>query len=321
MYNKGQINKDEVTSMKIRQTRIQSSNGKDQLYVKIWQPKGSSKGVLQIIHGMIEHIERYDSFAQYLVNKGYTVVGHDHLGHGQTVKHPKEYGTFGETQGADYLVADVELVQRFVAEEFPNQAYYILGHSMGSLILRNYLYRNDAKLAGAIIMGTTMEAPAKMTSAVLLTESLQPFRNQKWPYQVMERLVFGQHNRRFQPNRTAKDWLSSDVQQVDAYLADPHTHFHFSLNAYRDLFLLTKKASDPQLLRRIAPDLPLLLISGSDDPVGHYGKSVRQLASCLNKQGQQTLTVYLLEDGRHEILNETNKHIVYREIWQWLESN
>ncbi|WP_291292939.1 alpha/beta hydrolase [Enterococcus sp.] len=307
--------------MKTGQETIQSSNGKDQIYVKIWQPEGPSKGVLQLIHGMIEHIERYDPFARYLVSKGFTVIGHDHLGHGQTVTDQKAYGTFGESKGADYLVADVGLVHGFAAERFPNLPYYVLGHSMGSLVLRNYLFQKPQPLNGAIIMGTTMEPAAKMTSAMLLTESLMPFRQQAWPYRVMENLVFGQHNRRFQPNRTTKDWLSSDPQQVDAYLADPHTQFHFSLNAYRDLFLLTKKASDPQLLQKIDPKLPLLLISGKEDPVGHYGKSVRKLAACLNQQGQRNLTVYLLEGGRHEILNETNKQIVFHEIVQWLESN
>lgn len=307
--------------MKTRQEMIRSSNGKDQLYVKIWQPEGQSKGMLQLIHGMIEHIERYDPFAQYLVSKGFTVIGHDHLGHGKTVAEQNEYGTFGETNGADYLVADVGLVQRFALEQFPAQPYYLLGHSMGSLVLRNFLYQKNTKLAGAIIMGTTLEAPAKMTSAALLTKTLMPFRQQAWPYRVMENLVFGQHNRRFQPNRTAKDWLSSDPQQVDAYLADPHTQFHFSLSAYRDLFLLTKKASAPRLLQKIDRELPLLLISGKEDPVGHYGKSVRKLANYLNQQGQRHLTVYLLEGGRHEILNETNKQVVFHEIWQWLESN
>ena len=104
--------------MKTRQEMIRSSNGKDQLYVKIWQPEGQSKGMLQLIHGMIEHIERYDPFAQYLVSKGFTVIGHDHLGHGKTVAEQNEYGTFGETNGADYLVADVGLVQRFALSSF-----------------------------------------------------------------------------------------------------------------------------------------------------------------------------------------------------------
>lgn len=302
--------------MRMNQEKLTSSNGKDQLFVKTWLPEEQPKAVVQIVHGMIEHIERYHEFAECLTTQGYAVVGHDHLGHGQSVKETQAYGHFGEKEGANYLVADVGVVHQYAAACYPDRPCFILGHSMGSLVLRNYLFSQPHPLSGAIIMGTTMEKAVLMQGGKLVTNLLRPFAAQQWPYHVMEQLVFGQHNRRFRPNRTAKDWLTSDPQQVDRYLKDPYTQFHFSLAAYKDLFTLTQAASDPDQLRRIDPELPLLLISGVDDPVGHYGKSVRQLAQQLKQNAD--VTMYLLEQGRHEILNERNREIVYNEISRWL---
>lgn len=295
---------------------IQSSNGQDTLHILSWIPEEEPSAVVQLIHGMIEHIARYDDFAHYLVSLGYVVIGHDHLGHGETVKEKEKYGHFGEVDGVDFLVADCGLIHQLAAERYPRCPYFILGHSMGSLILRNYLFQQPKPLNGAIIMGTTMEPAALMKSGQFVTRMFRPFAKQDWPYRVMDQMVFGKHNQRFRPNRTKKDWLSSDASQVDTYLRDPHTQFHFSLSAYRDLFVLTETASASKNLRKIDSRLPLLLISGDQDPVGHYGRSVRQLAKQL--EGNADVTMYLLENGRHEILNEKQKDIVYGEVARWL---
>lgn len=301
--------------MKQSSESIQSSNGKDRLYVQSWLPETKPVGVVQLIHGMVEHIDRYHDFATYLVSLGYAVIGHDHVGHGKTAGTKEAYGHFGDKYGARVLVDDCALVHDFAAARFPNCPYFILGHSMGSLILRNYLFRHPRPLNGAIIMGTTMEPAFLMKSGQMVTRLFAPFATYQWPYQLMDQLVFGKHNQRFKPKRTTKDWLSSDTAQVDSYLQDPQTQFHFSLSAYRDLFELTKTASNRKQLHTIDRRLPLLLISGDQDPVGHYGKSVHQLAHELEENTD--ITVYLLENGRHEILNEKRKEVVYKEIGKW----
>ncbi|WP_430610128.1 alpha/beta fold hydrolase [Enterococcus sp. DIV0876] len=295
---------------------IRSSNGQDTVHIQSWSPDIEPIGVVQLIHGMIEHIARYDDFARFLVSLGYVVIGHDHVGHGETAGKKGKYGHFGEEGGAQVLVDDCGLIHQLAAARYPECPYFILGHSMGSLVLRNYLFRQPQPLNGAIIMGTTMEPAILMKSAQFVTQLLKPFAKYEWPYQIMDQLVFGKHNQRFRPNRTTKDWLSSDEAQVDLYLQDPHTQFHFSLAAYRDLFALTKSASDRKQLQTIDPQLPLLLISGDQDPVGHYGKSVYQLAQQL--EANTDITVYLLENGRHEILNEKQHMIVYKEMRKWL---
>lgn len=305
--------------VEISELRIPSTNDKNQLKVKIWQPKQPVKAVFQMIHGMVEHIDRYGEFAVFMASNGYLVVGHDHIGHGDSVTDETEYGHFGSNKGHQILVKDVSNVQRHFAAEYPNVPYFILGHSMGSLVLRNYLIQYpDVPLAGAIIMGTTYESRSKMNAAIWVSGLIAKIKGETYPSSLLDTLAFGGFNRSFRPTRTSKDWLTRDEEMVDLYLADAKTQFIFSAKAYQDLFVLTKNASTPSLLKKINPQLPLYLISGAQDPVGHFGKNVKRLYEQLKADGKN-VTLSLLKNGRHEILNETNAYEVYRMLLDWTE--
>lgn len=304
----------------IETTRVRSSDQQHQLYVKYWLPNAKPVAVIQLIHGMQEHIDRYHDFAIFLANQGFLVVGHDHLGHGKTAETKDELGFFAEKNGAVFVVKDVLQVREETLRRAPDLPYFMLGHSMGSLILRNYLSQYPEKeLTGAIIMGSAFESPLKMTAALQVTSVLSPFRNTKWASRFLDTMVFAGHNRRFSPHRTTKDWLSSDTQQVDSYLQNEYTQFLFTPQAFTDLFHLAKQASAPTSLNKISASLPLLVISGEEDPVGGYGKQIKKLAASLKKAGEQDITLSLIAQGRHEILNEKNRGYVFQVILQWVQ--
>ncbi|WP_438759839.1 alpha/beta fold hydrolase [Enterococcus sp. AZ194] len=305
--------------MEISEQRIPSTNDKSQLKVKVWRPKKSVKAVFQIIHGMVEHIERYGEFAVFMASKGYLVVGHDHIGHGDSVEEEAEYGHFGSKDGNQILVKDVANIQKYFAEKYPDIPYFILGHSMGSLVLRNYLIQYpDVSLAGAILMGTAHEPLIKMNAAILASGVLAKVKGDKYPSKLLDQLAFGGFNKHFEPTRTAKDWLTRDEEMVDLYLADPKTQFIFSTKAYQDLFILTKNASNPALLSQINTELAIYLISGAQDPVGNFGKSITKLYEQL-KVDHKNVTITLVKNARHEILNETNAYEVYQMVLDWME--
>ncbi|KAF1297370.1 alpha/beta hydrolase [Enterococcus sp. JM4C] len=305
--------------MEIIEQSIPSTNDKNQLKVKIWRPKKSIKAVFQIIHGMVEHIERYSEFAVYMASKGYLVVGHDHVGHGDSVTDESEYGHFGSKNGHQVLVKDVATIQQYFAAEYPNIPYFILGHSMGSLVLRNYLIQYpDVSLEGAILMGTAHEPLLKMRAAILASGLIVHVKGAEYPSKLIDQLAFGGYNKRFEPARTPKDWLTRDEEMVDLYLDDAKTQFMFSVKAYQDLFILTKNASNPALLKRINDNLPIYLISGAQDPVGGFGKNVTKLYEQLQSANKQ-VTMTLVKNGRHEILNEMNAYEVYQMVLNWVE--
>lgn len=302
------------------ETMIQSTNPEFKIRVRSWQPQGQVRGVIQLLHGMTEHIDRYHEFASFLVAQGFFVIGHDHVGHGKSVQGRQSFGYFGSLPKSRPLIGDVAKVQCLAKKKYPQVPYFILGHSMGSLILRNYLISYpEVPLTGTIMMGTTAESALKMQAAILLSHGMMKLQGPKRPATLVNRLAFEGFNRRFEPGITKSDWLSSDELQVKRYLADPWTQFIFTNSGYHELFLLTKRASSSQALRQITPQLPMLLIAGENDPVGQFGKKVTILAKKLQKLGQNKVELALISKARHELLQEKQREQVFQQIVVWIE--
>lgn len=234
-------------------------------YAVMWQIV-KPKAVLQIVHGMVEHIERYDEFARFANNAGYLVVGHDHVGHGETVKDPEDYGAFPKNW--QDLITDVHTLQREVSKKYPDIPYIILGHSMGSFITRLYLAKYGRDVDAAIIMGTGQQPRVQTWTAIGLTKILRVLHGEKYRSKFLEQMSTGMFNRFFSPNRTKADWLSRDEAEVDKYLAHEHHQFIPTLNMYHSLFTFSNYAASPKWIKQIPHALPLLLISGATDPVG-----------------------------------------------------
>ncbi|MEI5993263.1 alpha/beta fold hydrolase [Candidatus Enterococcus mansonii] len=282
-----------------------------------WSTKKTPIAVVQIIHGMAEYIERYDNFARYLNQLGYIVVGHDHLGHGESVaKDNPRHGYFGKGDSVSFVLEDIHFVKEWITENYPQLPHFMLGHSMGSFALRNYLQLYKPEINGAIFMGTGKKA-SMLPLALSVTQGLNktaPEKVNKW----IDKLAFGSFSKQF-PEPSPFNWLSKDQKNVREYEEHPLTGFTFTNNGFYTLFRLVDGANRKGWACNIENTLPILVISGEQDPVGDFGKGPRQVAKELDKAEVQDVSLVLFSELRHEILLEEEKLSVYKAISSWLE--
>jgi len=298
-----------------------SNDGKTAIHaVKFTPDSGEYKAILQITHGMVEFIERYATFAEYLTANGYMVVGHDHLGHGQSVESKEDWGYFCEGNPSDIVVADIHKLRTLTQEENPEVPYFMLGHSMGSFMLRKYLAFHNENLRGAIIMGTGF-IPGNMTNLALkLTGIVAKFRGSKYRSKLIQSFAFGADYKGFDMTgeKPEDSWLTKDVDIVNQYYNEPRCTYMFTVNGYKGLFEAVNFSCDPENAARLPKKLPLFIVSGEQDPVGGLGKGVMQVYDMYKDAGIQDLTYKLYENDRHEILNETDKQVVFDDILAWM---
>lgn len=296
-----------------------SSTG-NKVYAQKWINKDVTeyKGIIQLVHGMQEHIGRYDEFANLLSECGYIVVGHDHLGHGNTVKKEDDFGYFADKDGWDRLVEDIHILQNQIQKQYPNLPYVIMGHSMGSLLVRTYVTKYKDNLSGMIISGTSGQKGGLLILGKMFTKLIMLFKGKRYKSKVLEYLVTGSFNKKFKPNRTNADWTTRDEGVVDKYQKDPKCGKNFTAIAYYDLlngtYYLSKQKNINKTLK-----IPVLIFSGDKDPVGENAKGVIRVYNMLKKAGLDKVKIRLFKDGRHEMLNEINKEEVYYLILDWLK--
>lgn len=289
----------------------------------IWTPEGmgssAPRGIVQIVHGMAEHIGRYDDFARFLSGQGYVVCAHDHIGHGKSVSSPDRYGCLPIQGGKDVLIEDVHELRKTVAARYARQIPYILfGHSMGSFIVRAYLARYAEGLAAAVICGTGQQPLILSKGGNFLARRIAASRGEDFKSSLLHNRGAGAYSRQVANARTEFDWLSTDPAVVDAYAADEQCGFVFSAGGYATLTDLTGEIATHAQVAKIPHDLPVLFVSGANDPVGGCGKGVRAAAEQLRRAGVKRVDVVLYEGMRHEILNEPGREQVYAEIVQWI---
>lgn len=298
-----------------------SNDGKTAVHAVKWTPdSGEYKAILQITHGMVEFIERYLPFAEFLTSKGYMVVGHDHIGHGQSVSSKEDWGYFCEGTPSDIVVADMHKLRVLIQEDNPKVPYFMLGHSMGSFMLRKYLAVHNEKLRGAIIMGTGF-IPGNMTSLALkLTAVIAKIRGSRYRSKLIQSLAFGADYKGFDMTgeQPENSWLTKDVEIVKAYYKEPRCTFMFTVNGYKGLFEAVNFSCDAENAAKIPKKLPLFIVSGEQDPVGGLGKGVKDVYDMYKEAGMLDLTYKLYENDRHEILNETDKQVVFEDLLAWM---
>ena len=298
-----------------------SNDGKTAIHAVKWLPdSGEYSAILQITHGMVEYIERYAPFAEFLTSKGYMVVGHDHLGHGQSVASKEDWGFFYEGKPSDTVVADMHKLRTLIQEENPDTPYFMLGHSMGSFMLRKYLCLHNDNLRGAIIMGTGF-IPGNVTSLALgLTKLIGKIRGLKHRSKFIQGLAFGADYKGFDMTgeHPENSWLTKDVDIVRKYYQTPECTFMFTVNGYQGLFEAVNFSCDAENAKLIPKKLPLFIVSGDQDPVGGLGKGVKDSYYLYQNAGVQDLTYKLYENDRHEILNETDKQVVFEDLLAWM---
>ena len=280
-------------------------------------PEGQVRAVLQLSHGMVEYIDRYRPLAEYLADRGILVTGHDHLGHGASIRTKEDYGYFAEPDGNRAVLADLHAVTVLTKQLYPDLPYFLLGHSMGSFYARQYLCEYGRELDGAIIMGTGFQPKALVKTAKTLCRVLAVFHGWHYRSSFVANLSFMGYNKGLE-GRTTHDWLNRDQTEVDKYLAEERCTFTFTLNAYYSMFSGILRLHDPAFLARMPKDLPLLFLSGDADPVGEQGKGVRRAIQSLKAAGVQNIRCKLYPGARHELLVETNRQEVFADIAAWL---
>ncbi len=298
-----------------------SRDGKHKIRAMRWKGTGEILCVLQLVHGMAEHIERYDDFARYMADKGVLVVANDHLGHGKSVADKEEYGYFCDKDPLTVVVRDIHRLKKLTQEENPGKPYFILGHSMGSLLLRNYLFRYGNGIDGAILSGTASQ-PASMTKpGLLLLKLIRLFKGEKYRSPFAAKLVMGDSNKRIKDKRTELDWLCKDEEIVDRYIADETCGFLFTINGYITLVTAVDRLNQTKLLSQMPKDLPVIFLSGDEDPVGNYGAGVHRAYEQFLKAGMKQTEMKLYPGLRHEILNEKCKTDVYEDVMTFLKKH
>ena len=295
-----------------------SSDGVHDIHTKEWVPEGSPRGVIQIVHGVAEHIGRYDPVARFLASWGYVVCGGDHLGHGLTAE--GEFGYFGPKNGWDLVVRDVRALRVLEEEKYPNLPYVILGHSMGSFLTRSYLIRWPGTVDAAVLSGTGQESAVTVAAGKALSSALCKARGEEYVSALVAGLSLGSYNKAFKPNRTPCDWLSRDEAMVDASLADPLCNFTPTVGLFRDMLGGLQFIADKSKLSRMDKSTPVYFLSGDRDPVGSMGKGVRKVEKMFRAAGCGDVTVKLYPGGRHEMFNETNRQEVFDDLLAWIKS-
>jgi len=296
-----------------------SSDGRTNIHTVVWQGEAPPRAVLQIAHGICEYIERYHSFACWMAERGFLVVGNDHLGHGESWQDPQRQGFFAEKDGWDRVVEDVELLRQRMAGEYPGLPYFLLGHSMGSFVARTHLIRYPGHLTGALISGTAQQPAAMIKAGLALTGLLAKLKGADYRSSFVKTMLFGPYNRAFKPNRTDCDWISSDPEVVEAYCQDPGCQFLPTVSLYRDMLGGLRLIGEADNLAKMDKTTPVFLFAGELDPVGEQGKGVMRACQGFVRAGCTDVRCKLYPNGRHEVLNEVFREQVYTDVLNWIE--
>lgn len=298
-----------------------SRSGVDQIHAVRYSPDdGQVKAVVQIVHGMAEYAERYEAFAEVLTGQGFLVTGEDHLGHGKSVAEGGIYGYFCEQDPATVLVRDVHRLKKMTQVLYPHVPYFIIGHSMGSYILRNYLCRYGSGIDGAVIMGTGMQTVGMLKYGKFVAGVQKLFVGSRHVSKLINNGSFGSYNKRIADVQTEMDWLTKDEECVKRYIEDPLCGFTFTVNGFATIFELVSRLHKRENLEKIPKELPVYMLSGEEDPVGEYGVGVQRAYESLQAVGLTNLMLKMYPGDRHELVNETDKEAVMQEICKWINS-
>ena len=293
------------------------SCGKGKIRARVWAPESQPKAIIQLVHGIAEHVDRYDDYATWLNEHGILVVAQDHMGHGKSIGTEGIQGYFHG--GWFAAVKDTYRLMELTMENHPGVPYILFGHSMGSFIARTILAKYpDSGIAGCIICGTAWQSAALLKVALPLCKVLCRNGGDRKPSEQLKKMMFGRYNKRVEHLRTDPDWLSRDDRVVDAYNKDPLCGFTATAGLYRDMLTGIEFIQKKDSLAAMNKQTPVLFVAGSADPVGAYGKGVTQAEKAFRECGMEDVELKLYPMCRHEILNEINNVQIYEDIQNWI---
>ena len=299
-----------------------SSDKKTQIHaIKVYPKDKKITRILQIIHGMTEYIEKYLDFMEYLSSYGFLVVGHDQLGHGASYTKSEDQGYFGEPDPNLNLIEDIHKLKKITEEKYPNLPYFILGHSMGSFLLRQYITIYTDNLAGVLLLGTGFVSPCATSLALRLISVWACFKGWKHKSNFIRSIISGSEIKKW--DTTGKDlnrsWLTRDPEMAKKLIFDKKSHFVFTLNGYYGLLQCINYVCNNSNIVKVKSNLPILFLSGKCDLVGNYGKGVIKSAEIMRSMGSIDVTLKLIDNDRHELLNEIDRKDIYIYILNWIE--
>lgn len=288
------------------------------IFTRLYTPEDEPLGILQITHGMAEHSALYDDFCRFLAENGFVAAIFDNLGHGRSVSAGEDFGHFYEG-GLDNVVRDAKKLHDIVVGKFPRVPYFVMGHSMGSFIVRDYISKYGTELAGAVIMGTSAGLkPHQWFLNRRILKSAIKTRGEKGRSKTIADMATGPYIKHFSNPRTPNDWVTSDEKEVDKYTNDPMCGFHLTLSGYLALGEMLHRVNSKEWYDNVPKSLPILVISGSKDPVGDMGKGVRKVAAELVKT-EHECELILYPEIRHALVTEVNREQVFSDIKSFLD--
>lgn len=289
--------------------KIKSSSDNLELELAYIEPKEEIKGVVQISHGMSEHKERYYDFMEYLKNQGYVVVINDHRGHGSSVKNKEELGCF-YTEDINYIINDLYDVTKYIKNRYKDKKIYLFSHSMGTLVARGYIQKYDNEIEKLVLCGPpTKNELTKF--AIKLSQVSKYINKDTKPSKLLNKLTFGSYNK---GNTINNEWLSKSIDNVNNYNEDELCGFIFTGNGFINLYKLMDNAFCRENYKMQNKSLPIFVIAGSKDPVIQDEKKFLELVDFLKELGYKDVTSKLYKDLKHEILNEEEKNIIYKDV-------
>lgn len=295
------------------------SRGAGRIHGCRWEPEVQPKGVVQIVHGIAEHIDRFEPFVKYLNDCGYVVVAEDHMGHGRSIG---TNGIRGYFHGGWFAaVEDTRQLLRYTLKKYPDLPYILLGVSMGSFMVRTLIAKYpESGISAAVLCGTAWQPAATLTAGRSLATLVCKASDEREPSQMLQKMMFGSYNRRVENPQSPNAWLCRDRKVVDAYDADPLCGFAPSAGLVRDMMEGLRYIQEPDHIARMRKDLPVLFIAGKEDPVGAYGDGVEQCVKAFRDAGMSRVACKIYPEDRHDVLNELDKNMVWSDVTNWIES-
>lgn len=299
--------------------KMKSANG-TQVHITCWMPEPETKvkSVIQIAHGMTETGSRYERFAEALTAAGYAVYANDHLGHGFSAHHESELGHLGKGDMMN-MVEDMAQLSQYIKEQHPHVPLILFGHSMGSFLSQMYIALYGDKLQGVVLCGSNGPRGPELHAGVAISRLIAGARGWKHRSDFINNMAFGGFNRRFNPHKTSFDWLSRDEAEVQKYIDNPYCGYVCTVGFYNEFFKLLTQIHKPSVMAKIPKDLPILLIAGTMDPVGNFGKGVPLLADMYRDLGIKNVSLIMYPEARHELLNDINRDEVTADCIQWFD--
>lgn len=303
--------------MKVLNSNFLSKEGTKINYL-CWSEENPTKDVLVLVHGMAEHIGRYDEVGRYFASKGYKVYGNDHIGHGASIDAEHPLGYFGENNSnGEVFKEDLKTFINLIRQDNPGKKIYLLGHSMGSFIVRIFMMDYKDMVDGVILCSTTGPQPM-LPIGIALTKSMIKIKGPKYHSEFINKIAFGAYNKKTE-KKTPVDWLNRDEKAVQTYIDDALCGYLYSLRGYLDMFEMTKKCTSDDFFDSYPKNIPLMFISGNGDPIGEYLNGVSKTVEEIKKRGIEPKVIFYKNGERHELLKELNKTDIYEDIIKFMD--